>query len=158
MSQIVLPSWKRGLTSDRVIRGRHCLIIADGLYEWKKLVKSGKQKQPYHIRFRDGRLFAFAGLWEEWESPDGPLRSCTMITSEPNYLVKDIHDRLAKIVNAEHEKDWLNPELSPEEALALLVEIPHKDMEAVKVTHDVGNSRIDSAQFIVPIEQDEDAS
>src|SRR5690625_1971649 len=66
-------------------RQRRCLIPADGLYEWKK---EGKTKQPYRFTMADGAPFAFAGLWEEWIAPDGtPIRTCTVLTTEPNDLI-----------------------------------------------------------------------
>src|SRR5438105_243032 len=93
------PSFKAALTR------RRCLIPADGFYEWKK---STAGSQPFHIRRRDGGLFAFAGLWEEWQSPDGsPLQTCTIVTVEPNELMSPIHNRMPAILEREEEKLWL---------------------------------------------------
>src|SRR5438552_18733441 len=64
---------------------RHCLVLADGFFEWQK---SGKKKQPYHLRLRDGKPFAFAGLWETWHDGDKPVESCTILTTEANSLVR----------------------------------------------------------------------
>ncbi len=73
----------------RAFRERRCLILADGFYEWQR--QDGR-KQPYYIRLREGRPFAFAGLWERWVPPDGqPLDSCTIITTVANDLVVEIH-------------------------------------------------------------------
>src|SRR6059058_5850874 len=60
---------------------RRCLLPADGFYEWQTV--AGK-KQPIHFRFHDGRLFAFAGLWERWQGPDGVVESCTVLTTGAN--------------------------------------------------------------------------
>jgi putative SOS response-associated peptidase YedK len=60
---------------------RHCLVLADGFYEWQKT--GGAKKQPYHIRLRDGGPFAFAGLWETWQREGQPVESCTILTTEP---------------------------------------------------------------------------
>jgi putative SOS response-associated peptidase YedK len=171
----LIPSWAKeppklatfnarieGLASKPLYRGafknrRRCLIVSDGLYEWKKVVEEGKEvKQPYHIRFRDGRLFAFAGLWEQWEGPDGSLSTCTMVTGEPNYLVKDIHDRLAKIVNPQYEEDWLDPNLDSEMALQMLGPVPDEEMEAVPVNRKVGNTRYDAPDCIGPIDESDE--
>jgi putative SOS response-associated peptidase YedK len=86
---------------------RRCLIPSDGFYEWKSV---GKQKQPVHFRMRDGRLFAFAGLWERWTSPDGTtLESCTIITTGANELVLPVHDRMPVILDPSRYNDWLDP-------------------------------------------------
>lgn len=92
---------------------RRCLIPADGFFEWKKITE--KQKQPFDISMRDGEPFAFAGLWEEWwpkDAPEGtaPLRTCTIITGEPNDLVAQIHTRQAVILPRESYAAWLSPD------------------------------------------------
>ena len=65
---------------------RRCLIPADGFYEWRKTVKP---KLPFAIAMKDGHPFTFAGLWENWKDPESGewLRTCTIITGEPNELV-----------------------------------------------------------------------
>jgi putative SOS response-associated peptidase YedK len=67
-------------------RRQRCLIPADGFYEWQKL--DAKHKQPFHIRLADHALFAFAGLWDRWKGPEGPVESCAIITTEANELVR----------------------------------------------------------------------
>src|SRR5215510_6453481 len=75
---------------------RRCLIPADGFFEWQKRGKA--PSQPIYIRRRDSGLFAFAGLWEGWKTPEGEtLESCTIITVEPNELISKIHHRMAAI-------------------------------------------------------------
>jgi putative SOS response-associated peptidase YedK len=71
---------------------RRCLIPADGFYEWKKI---GSDKQPYRIMLKDQLIFSMAGLWETWTSPEGEeVKSCTIITTEPNELMVDINQDL----------------------------------------------------------------
>ncbi len=138
------PSFKTAL------QRRRCLVPADGFYEWKT---EGKDKQPMHIRFRDGRLFAFAGLWEEWIGPgDAPLRTCTIITGAPNPLLSTLHHRMAVILEPEHEEVWLDPALPMENALALLGVFPDNELEAFAVDRKVGNVVYDDPTCIAPLD------
>lgn len=86
-------------------RRRRCLVPADGFYEWKR---TGSSKQPYFIYLKSDAPFAFAGLWEIWTGPDGSeLESCTIITTEPNELMADLHDRMPVILSPDDYAEWL---------------------------------------------------
>jgi putative SOS response-associated peptidase YedK len=85
---------------------RHCLVPADGFFEWQKT--GSKTKQPYHIRLRDGSPFAFARLWETWNREGEPVQTCTILTTEPNELTRQVHDRMQVIVGRDHYGDWLD--------------------------------------------------
>src|SRR6266851_4977223 len=88
-------------------KSQRCLIPADGFYEW---VRNGKTKQPYCFEVNDGELFAFAGLWDRWSDPQGDVvESCTILTTTPNSLLADIHDRMPVILNPDHYDLWLDP-------------------------------------------------
>ncbi len=87
---------------------RRCLILADGFYEWRR-TSQGK-KIPVYIRLKSKEPFGFAGLWESWRSPEGQtLKTCTIVTTEPNELLAPIHDRMPVIVPKELEDFWLDP-------------------------------------------------
>lgn len=132
------------------LKRRRCLIPADGFYEWKG---QGKAKQPHHIRFKDGRLFAFAGLFEEWQSPDGsPLRTCTIATGEPNSLLATLHHRMAVILEPEAEEQWIDPALTVPEALSLLKVFPPDELEAYPVDRRVGNVLVDDEYCIAMLQ------
>jgi putative SOS response-associated peptidase YedK len=78
------------------VRKRRCLVPADGFYEWKK---EGKTKSPFCFTMVDGRLFAFAGIWDSWRSPERQaLETCSIITTTPNFLCADVHDRMPVIL------------------------------------------------------------
>lgn len=115
------------------VRRRRCLIPSDGFYEWSK---SAGGKQPYLIRFADGSPFAFAGLWERWHDPDGQaVDSCTIITTTPNDLVADLHDRMPVILPQRHYAEWLGSEtLAGERLDELLQPHPSPGMEAYPVS------------------------
>jgi putative SOS response-associated peptidase YedK len=86
-------------------RKSRCLIPADGFYEWQSVTG---RKQAYHITFKDHRLFAFAGLWDEWSSPEGErVLSCSILTTEPSAEIRPIHDRMPVILRPAHYDEWL---------------------------------------------------
>jgi putative SOS response-associated peptidase YedK len=109
-------------TFRQAFRQRRCLIVADGFYEWKKF---NGRKQPYYIRFQDGRPFAFAGLWERWNRGDSPIDSCTILTTDANDVVGSIHDRMPVIVNPGDYDVWLDPAVQDAKRLEPLL-VPYK--------------------------------
>ena len=132
-------------------RRRRCLIPANGFYEWQKT--GNRTKQPFHIGMRDGRPFAFAGLWEHWEAGDGSLvDSCTIITTDANARLADIHHRMPVILGADDYGRWLHPELQDPEALqSLLVPYADDEMHVYPVSTVVNNSRNNSTRCVDPI-------
>ena len=122
----LIPSWSKSSESSRHLinaraetiaekpafrhayRHKRCLIPADGFYEW---VVTDNGKQPWWIALADKSPFAFAGLWEHWESPeDGHLiESCTIITTKANRQIRAIHERMPLIISPEHYSAWLDP-------------------------------------------------
>jgi putative SOS response-associated peptidase YedK len=134
------PSFKYALEK------RRCLIPADGFYEWDK---GTKPAQPIYIRRRDGELFAFAGLWEECKLLDGTrLQSCTIITVEPNALLKTFHHRMAALLRPEDEAAWLDPANKPAQVLPLLRPYPDGELEAYPVSTAVNSPIRDEPSMI----------
>src|SRR4029434_1689530 len=90
----------------------------------------GKKKEPIHFRLKDGRLFAFAGLWERWQPPDGEaVEPCTILTTEANDLVRPLHDRMPVLIAPARFADWLfSPDASA--LTALLRPWPAEEMAA----------------------------
>jgi putative SOS response-associated peptidase YedK len=87
---------------------RRCLVPFDCFYEWKKL---GKDRQPYAVGLADRRLMALAGLWETWRSPAGErVRSFAIVTTAPNGLLAEIHDRMPVILAPNNWPAWLGEE------------------------------------------------
>lgn len=129
---------------------RRCLIPADGFYEWKK---EGKEKIPYYIKLKNSSLFAFAGLYDIWENEKGEkIKTFTIITTEPNDLLKEIHNRMPVILKREDEKVWINKEeKNIEKLLSLLKPYPAEDMEAYPVSKKVNNPTNDSEDLITPV-------
>ncbi|KJH70702.1 SOS response-associated peptidase [Aliterella atlantica] len=135
------PSFKSAL------RRRRCLIIADGFYEWQR--QDGK-KQPYYFRLESGQPFAFAGLWENWRSPDGEaIASCTILTTEANDLLRPIHDRMPVILDAKDYDTWLDLEIQqPELVQPLLHPYPANSMHSYAVSTKVNNPKNNTPECI----------
>ena len=128
---------------------RRCLIPVSGFYEWQKL--EGR-KQPVYIHPADNGLFAFAGLWETWHSPDGgEIDSCTILTTTPNSLMRPIHNRMPVIIEPEDFEMWLDPGPQPNEALHLLRPFSPENMAAYPVSTFVNNPRNESPDCITPL-------
>lgn len=146
---------------------RRCLVLADGFYEW---VETDGRKQPYRVAFEDDRPFAMAGLWERWESDaettqagleafgggiattdadDGPLETFTIVTTEPNDLVSELHHRMAAILEPEHEREWL----TADEPRTLLEPHPADEMRAYPVSRAVNDPSTDVPSLVDPVER-----
>src|ERR1041384_635603 len=111
------------------LKKRRCLIPADGFYEWKKGETPKAPKQPFCIRLKSKEPFGFAGLWEHWTSPDGEeVLSCTIITTEVNELLKEVHHRMPVILPREAEAVWLDPKIQDTDKLLPLLK-PYRSDE-----------------------------
>ena len=128
---------------------RRCLILADGFYEWQQ--QNGK-KQPYYFRVEDGKMFAFAGLWEHWQSPEGDMiDSCTIITTQANDILSPIHDRMPVILDQKKYDQWLDTKQKPESLKSLLQPYRSELMTAYPVSAKVNNPKNDSPECIEAI-------
>ena len=127
------------------LRSRRCLVLADGFYEWQRL---GGRKQPHLVRFRDGRPFAFAGLWESWHGEgEQAVESCTIVTTAANAVVAPIHDRMPVILDEAGITAWLDAGIREPAALTgLLAPSPADAMEAFPVGTLVNNPANDVPQ------------
>lgn len=130
---------------------KRCIVIADSFYEWKR--HEDKSKTPMRIKLKSDELFAMAGIWEAWKSPEGKsLYTCSVITTGPNELMKDIHDRMPVILKPEDEKTWLNPSISDTKDLnKLLVPFDENLMETYEVSSLVNSPKNNSVELIQKI-------
>jgi putative SOS response-associated peptidase YedK len=160
----LVPSWSkdgkpfinaRGETvaSKPTFRGpfkpNRCLVLADGYYEWK--ATGGKVKQPYYYHMRDDQPFAFAGLWDTWKGPNGPVESCTIITTEANELAKAVHDRMPVILDADTGRAWLDPKADAADLQKLLQPYAGSDLDAYPVCTQVNSPRNHGPELIRPL-------
>lgn len=124
----------------RAFKKQRCLVVADGFYEWRKLA-DGKRKIPMYVHLRAERPFGFAGLYENWKAKDGTtLRTCTIITTQPNELMAPIHNRMPVIVAPDKRKIWLDREIEdPNALMSLLGPYTANEMEAYEVSKRVNS-------------------
>ncbi len=129
-------------------RRRRCLLPADGFYEWQR---TDNGKQPYHIHANDGSPFAFAGLWESWSGDGEEIRSCTILTTETNEVVGEVHHRMPVIVAPEDYETWLDPDVREADRLTpLLTPYPSEALEAYPVSRFVNSPSNDDKRCVEP--------
>ena len=116
-----------------------CLIPVSGYYEWQN-TQGGKQ--PWYFTARDGSpALTVAGLWDEWKNRETgePLRSCTMIITEPNDFVAAVHDRMPVLLTEQQFQPWLTGEAG----LEYLKPAPNDLLQKWPVSKRVNSSRAD---------------
>jgi len=130
---------------------RRCLVPVDSFYEWKK-IEDGKQ--PYAIALTDRKLMALAGLWESWRSraTGERVRSFTIVTTTPNELCAELHNRMPVILAPEAWPAWLDEEPTDQRHLkSLLAPYPSACMSCWPVSARVGNVKNNDPSLIEPI-------
>lgn len=143
-------------------RRRRCLIPADGFYEWRKPGQGGAAgrsrapKQPFFISRPDGEPYAFAGLWELWRGPEkdqAPLRSCTIITTDPNEVMATVHDRMPVILPESAWDAWLDRDNDDLDLLGKLLVPADPGLTVLRpISTEVNNVRNDGPQLLEPVD------
>lgn len=145
------PAFRDAFTrsdDERPYSGGHCLVLADGFYEWQERTDG---KQPFRVERKDGQPFAMAGLWSRWVGDGGEsLVSVAVLTTEPNDLVEPLHHRMAVIFDADEERRWLSD--SPQDKAELLVPHPGDGFTKYPISTAVNDPRNDSPELIEPVD------
>jgi putative SOS response-associated peptidase YedK len=133
---------------------RRCIIPADGFYEWRK---EGRRKVAMWVHLKGRGSFGLAGLWDVWRKPDGNrVESFTIITTDPNELVRPIHNRMPVILLPEDEEQWLDVSRTPfGKARSLLRPYPVELMDAHDVSALVNSARYDGPECVQPVVDDQ---
>jgi putative SOS response-associated peptidase YedK len=101
------------------LKFRRCLIPSDGFYEWKR---TGAAKQPFCFEENEGKLFAFAGLWDGWKNAGGEwIKTCSILTTTPNAVTSAVHDRMPVILREDDYDLWLDPGLNDVQVVSELL-------------------------------------
>jgi putative SOS response-associated peptidase YedK len=126
-------------------RKRRCLVPATGFYEWKR---AGTRKQPYLVQLEPDGLFAMAGLWERWRSPEGvDVATFTIVTTDASPALQGLHERMPVIVAPADYDEWLS---SPNPS-ALLGPWGQSDVRLVPVSTRVNSVRNDDPTLVAPV-------
>jgi putative SOS response-associated peptidase YedK len=136
-----------------LVRRQRCLVLADGFYEWRT-IPGDRTKIPHLFRLRSRRPFAFAGLWDRWQPPDGgALTSCTIVTTAANDVVKPMHDRMPALLKPADYPLWLTPGAIDADAtwLAILCPYPAEEMDACPVSSRVNSPKHDDPACCDPV-------
>jgi putative SOS response-associated peptidase YedK len=135
------PTWREPF------KKRRCLIPASAFYEWKKL--DAKTKQPYAFSVEGQPLFAFAGLWDAWKDGQGRwLQSFSIITTEANELMSQVHTRMPVILHPRDYDRWLSREQTEQSPVDLMRPFESEDMEMRPANPLVGNVRHNGAEML----------
>lgn len=133
-------------------KGRH-FIPAVIFYEW---FHTGSIKQPLYQQLTGGSaLFSFAGPWESWDAvPNGSrLESCTIITTEPNSLIRQDHHRTPVILQPDHYDTWLRKLTSLKVLRGILAPYPAESMAMYHANWAANSPKNDAPACVKPLRQ-----
>lgn len=138
----IKPMFRHAFRKSRV------LVPATAFYEWKLI---GGKKQPFLIQMKDGEPFGMGGLLEHWTSPTGEVATFTILTTAPNALMAEIHDRMPVIVSQANYADWLDPAVSDVTQLQSIAgPYPEQLMSAYPVSTAVNSPANEGATLVAP--------
>jgi len=133
----------------RLVNTRRCIIPASGYYEW---MKSDTGKIPYYITSSSGDLLCFAGLYDVWKNQNGEtIESATIITTEPNLLMAQIHNRMPVIIERSNVRKWIEPKFKFQDLKHLLNPCDYQYLKAYPVSKAFNNPRINSEECLLAI-------
>jgi putative SOS response-associated peptidase YedK len=137
------------------LRHKRCIVPATGFYEPDK-IHNAKPPYPWHyFILKDQPIFGFAGLYDVWKDRETgkEIYSYTIITTTPNEIVGEVHDRMPVILERELEEDWLNPDIiEAEKLLNMLKSYPADRMEEWSVGDAARNPKNDYPEVIKPLQ------
>lgn len=156
----IRPSWGQGkmiinarqeglqtkMTFAQSFRQRRCIIPADAFYEWGEI--AGK-KYPFLFRLKDQSTFGFAGLWQM--DPKSRQQEFTIITTQPNSVVKKVHDRMPAMLSPDKKEQWLDDASDIADLQKMLEPYPAKEMEGYPVSDLVNSPKNDNPRIIEPV-------
>jgi putative SOS response-associated peptidase YedK len=141
------PIWRS------VILKKRAIIPATGFYEWKKPENPKERKQPFYIHPKQLDIFSFAGIWGSWKDVEGKeWKTYSIITTEPNKEMRQVHNRMPVILYQDEESSWLEPSNVQRDGIEPFLH-PFEDegLDMFKVSSDVNTVKNNNAKLIVPV-------
>ena len=137
---------------------QRCIIPADAFYEWAPAARGDpiRRKRPWCFRASGSGLLLFGGLWEQWRPREAqsapPLLTCTILTTDANELVAQVHDRMPVLIAEEDLEEWLSPEpLAAGELARLIRPAPSEALETFRVSTRLNDAREEGPDLGKPI-------
>jgi len=128
---------------------RRCIIPADGFYGWKKVGK--KASVPYRFTHHTEKLFAIAGLWEEYDNDEGEMfHTFTMITTVSDDLVMPVAERMPCILDKRFEKIWLSKQTTEEQLITILTSTSISNTRGYTIAPAINRIESDNPTLILP--------
>jgi putative SOS response-associated peptidase YedK len=141
-------------TFKKAFRRSRCLVPATGYYEWATELGDYKPRQPIYISRDDGKIMAFAGIYDRWISPEGESRdSVSIITREAVGALAKFHSRMPMFLPRERWSKWLDPDLQDVEKIRNLFEDfqPDANLQFWPVADLVNSIRSNGPELIAPV-------
>jgi putative SOS response-associated peptidase YedK len=136
---------------ERAWESRPCLVPSSGFYEWRST--NGGPKRPYRIHREDDPAFAMAGLWDVWERDDESISCVTILTTDPNDLMRPIHDRMPVVLPQDAESAWLSA--GPDARKALCRPYRGDDLAAYEISTRVNDPENDDPQVVESLDHEQ---
>lgn len=139
-------------TFSRPFKTQRCIIPANGFYEWKQDIVT-RRKTPFYISLRSDKPMGFAGLYDIWTSKEGKLiTSCTIITTKPNDVLGQLHNRMPAILEPNSREMWLDKSIQePRELIPLLKPYEATEMTVYEVSKMVNSTKFNGPDCIKPV-------
>lgn len=131
-----------------LVNSKRCGIVANGFYEWRI---EGHSKIPYFIKLKDGRLFCFAGLYDIWQiDNNNELYTCTIITTDANEKISQIHDRMPVMLEKDEVEKWIDTKNSFDNLKRLLRAKDDDEIELYQVSNKINSPKNNSKSNLIP--------
>ena len=141
-------------TFKNAFRRSRCLVPASGYYEWATELGKYKPRQPVYICRDDDKMLAFAGIHDQWVTPEGQIRdSVAIITREAVGELATVHSRMPMFLPKDRWESWMDPELQDIEKIRSLFENfqPDAHLRFWTVSDGVNSIKSSGPELIKPI-------